>query len=73
MICSIKSPDGEKFKALSYNNCDKVELILFTLLFDSYLTCLHNLHWGYAILVQGKTGHPLSDGHAQLEPSPSEL
>ena len=65
MISSMKSPDGETFQALSYNNCDKLELIiLFTLLFLYYLTCLHNLHWGYAILVQGKPGHCLMVMHS---------
>ena len=64
MISSMNSPDGETFQARSHNNCDKLELILFTLLFQYYLTCLHNLHWGYAILVQGKPGHCLMVMHS---------
>ena len=64
MISSMNSPDGETFQARSHNNCDKLELILFTLLFHYYSTCLHNLHWGYAILVQGKPGHCLMVMHS---------
>ena len=64
MISSMNSPDGETFQARSHNNCDKLELILFTLLFQYYLTCLHNLHWGYAILVQGKPSHCLMVMHS---------
>ena len=64
MISSMNSPDGETFQARSHNNCDKLKLILFTLLLQYYLTCLHNLHWGYAILVQGKPGHCLMVMHS---------
>ena len=65
MIFSVTSPGGEKFQTLSCKDCDKLELFLFTLLFDYYcLICLHNLHWGYAILVQGKPGHCLMVMHS---------
>ena len=64
MIFSVTSPCSKTFQTLPCNNCDKQEFILFTLLFHYYLTCLHNLHWGYAILVQGKPGHCLMVMHS---------